>query len=252
MQFAHSALFIFHVVIGSMALLLFWVPIFSRKGSIDHKQFGKYFFRVMYLVAASGAAMATMVLIAPLYFKGHLMSPGTDPDVFSSHIRAFWAFLLALSLLSYVSTRQGHLVFRLARENKLSDLRKPAHRLPIVFLAISGLGLLYLGATQGRTLHMIFGVLSVLVSIGSFRFTMRTEFSKFDVLQEHFSALIGSGIGAYTAFITFGARQLLQDWGQWQILFWIAPGIIGSIAISILSRKHSPAPKATKLSTVKN
>jgi hypothetical protein len=56
---------------------------------------------------------------------------------------------------------------------------------------------------------------------------------------EHLGAMIGSGIGAYTAFFAFGGRQLFENLGNVQIIFWVAPGVIGSIAITILSRNYT-------------
>ena len=41
-----------------------------------------------------------------------------------------------------------------------------------------------------------------------------------------------------TAFLAFGGRVMFSEMGQYQILFWIAPGIIGGSAISLLVRKY--------------
>ena len=58
--------------------------------------------------------------------------------------------------------------------------------------------------------------------------------------------MIGSGIGAYTAFLAFGGRVMFSDMGQYQILFWVAPGIIGGTAISLLVRKYKGGTKTAK------
>jgi len=55
----------------------------------------------------------------------------------------------------------------------------------------------------------------------------------------HLNGMIGSGIGAYTAFFAFGGRSLLGELlpGQWQVIPWVLPTVIGVIAASRVSRR---------------
>jgi hypothetical protein len=39
-------------------------------------------------------------------------------------------------------------------------------------------------------------------------------------------------------FLAFGGRVMFSEMGQYQILFWIAPGVIGGTAISLLAGKY--------------
>jgi hypothetical protein len=66
MSTLHSFTFVLHIIFGSMALILFWLPLASKKGSLDHIKFGRYYAKVMYVVAASGAVMAMLVIYSPL------------------------------------------------------------------------------------------------------------------------------------------------------------------------------------------
>ena len=61
------------------------------------------------------------------------------------------------------------------------------------------------------------------------------------------NGLIGTGIGAYTALFAFGGREFLSGLltGQWQVLPWIAPAIIGTLATARLKRQYSEA-RATR------
>ena len=236
MQTIHSILFICHILAGSMALFLFWVPILTQKGSLDHRKFGRYYSNTMYAVACSGAIMACAVIFDPMALKGHLLKNPADAELFVYKIRVFWYFLLVLSLLTFVSIRQG--LTTLKYKHRPEFMRSPGYTLPLFVLLFAGAALLFLGLKERNTLHIIFGVLSLLISFNMLRFCLARANTPKQWVIEHLSAMIGSGIGAYTAFLTFGARQLLENWGHFQLFFWIAPGVIGSIAITMMSRKY--------------
>lgn len=238
MKELHTLLFYFHVLVGSMALFLFWIPVLSRKGSLDHRKFGRYYANVMYCVAGSGGGMALLVLAGPMLIKGHLLNNPGNEAAFVSTVQIFWSFLLYLSLLSFTSTRHGLAV--LNHRDNVNHFRQPGYYIPLVVLVLGGVAIFALGLAHQRILHMVFGVLGVAIGVGTLRYCMTVSATRNPWASEHLSALIGSGIGAYTAFLAFGGRQLLSDYGDYQLVFWIAPGVIGSIAIGVLSRKYGP------------
>lgn len=233
----HTVLFCAHILFGSMALILFWIPVLSRKGSLDHKRFGRYYGNVMYGVAGTGAAMAILVLLLPLTIKGHLLSQPEHQAEFVTNIRIFWAFLLYLSLLTFVSVRQGFHV--LIASN--SELRTVRHLFPIGLLLLCALVLIVSGVYLGKTLYMVFGALGTAISTGMLRYCIKGPASHGHKVTEHLGAMIGSGIGAYTAFLAFGGRTLFSGAGEWQLVFWILPGVVGSIAIGRMARKYKQA-----------
>lgn len=243
MDIIHSVLFFIHIIVGSMALLLFWVPIATKKGGLDHRRFGRHYVNVMYAVAASGALMALMVIYAPLVIKYQLISEGTNTEQLALKLRAFWSFLLYLSLLTFVNVRHGILVLK----NKIqhTNMRQWPHLASIGLLLVGGLMLISLGIIYSNTLHIVFGLLGVVQAIQKGRFCLAKSVTANRWLVEHLSAFMGSGIAAYTAFFAFGGRSMFGELGQWQIVFWIAPGVIGSIAITRMSRKYKVDPKVT-------
>ncbi len=58
--------------------------------------------------------------------------------------------------------------------------------------------------------------------------------------SEHLSAMLGTGIGAYTAFFVFGGRRLFSAYlpGGWELLPWFLPTVIGVPAISLTIRHY--------------
>jgi uncharacterized membrane protein len=236
MNTIHSLLFVIHIIFGSMALILFWVPIVTKKGGLDHRKFGRHYANTMYAVAASGALMALMVIFAPLVIKHQLVNENTDTKQFVLNLRIFWSFLLYLSLLTFVNVRHGILVLKNKKQH--SNMRQWPHLFSIGLLLVGGLLLFSLGITYSNTLHIIFGVLGTVLAIQSSRFCLAKSVPVNRWLVEHIGSSIGSGIGAYTAFMSFGDRSMFGNIGKWQFVFWVAPGVIGAIASARMSRKY--------------
>lgn len=242
MQLIHQILFISHIMFGVMALILFWVPIVSRKGSINHKRFGSIYKYIIYYVAFAGIAMASLVIFDPITIKGHLYQ-GENQAEFINGIRRFWVFFVYLGLINVICVRQGMLALQC--KTNTSVLRTPLSlAIQIVFL-LGGLALVYIGFVYSSTLQIVFGILGSILAIQNLRFAFTRALTAKRYLHEHLAGFIGSGIGAYTAFLTFGGRQLLSDIGQWQLVFWIMPGVIGGFAISYYSKQFT-AQKHTR------
>ena len=236
MNTIHSVLFFIHIVVGSMALLLFWGPIVTKKGGLDHRKFGRHYANTMYAVAASGAFMALMVIYAPLVIKHQFVNDNTNTAQLALKIRIFWSFLLYLSLLTFVNVRHGILVLKYKSQH--SNMRQWPHLISIGLLLAGGLLLLSLGIIYTNTLHIVFGTLGGVLALQMGSYCLAKSVTANRWLVEHLSAFIGSGIAAYTAFCAFGGRSMFSELGQWQLIFWVAPGVIGAIASAAMSRKY--------------
>lgn len=235
MTYLHSSLFILHIIFGSTALILFWVPMYTKKGQLNHKKFGRYYRNVMYAVAGTGAVMAALVLAIPLTIK-HEYADRENAAQIAESIRYFWSFLLYLALLSYTSTKHGDAVLR-AKENR-AKLRTFAYVAPIALLFACGPLFIGIGIVRSNVLHTVFGILGMLISTGMLRYIYRKSVGVRAYILEHVGSMIGSGIGAYTAFLAFGGRQFLDAAGGYQVIFWIAPGVIGSVLSFVLCKKY--------------
>ncbi|MBT1450297.1 hypothetical protein KJ365_05340 [Glaciecola sp. XM2] len=236
MTYIHSTLFMIHILFGTAALILFWVPMATKKGSLNHKKFGTAYKNVMYVVAGSGALMALIVLAIPLQIK-HEYASSPNAEQIAQSIRYFWLFLLYLALLSFTSTRHGQAVLD-AKDDRTS-LRTFNYVTPLWLLLFGGVGCLVMGIALENPLHIAFGVLGIVIAIGMLRYVYNNHAAKGAYKLEHIGAMIGSGIGAYTAFLAFGARQVLENAGSYQLIFWIAPGILGTVLSFYLTNKYA-------------
>jgi hypothetical protein len=80
---------------------------------------------------------------------------------------------------------------------------------------------------------MLFAVLGIVMAVQMAKFCLAKTVS-----AKACGAFMGSGIGAYTTLIAFGGRKIFSEFGDLQLIFWIAPEVIGGIGISRMSRKY--------------
>lgn len=236
----HQTLFFFHVVLGTLALVAFWLPIFSKKGSKRHIQSGKVFAWSMYSVSISGLIMTIIALAFPIAAYAITADVTGEKLVWMiERIRNLNSFLFMLSLLVFCTTHHALMVVKY--KNQRDALKTSNYLVPVILLGISGLVMIIFGAQKSNILHMVFGSISTFASFGMLQYIFRKQVAVNAWLIEHFSGLIGSGIGAYTAFFAFGGRRFLNEVfvGQLQLIPWIAPSVIG-IAFTIwLTRKYT-------------
>ncbi|HAD47922.1 MAG: hypothetical protein CMF12_02395 [Idiomarina sp.] len=241
----HSILLYLHISAGVVAMLLFWIPITTRKGGLNHRRFGKAYVATMYTVSISAIVMCVMVLSAPEFFKAAWYERSTDPVQLTRNINGFWTLLLVLSLLTYNAVNQAMLALKTKRDRGIA--RQLHHVIAPVALLGSSLVLFAftLNGIGNSVLGYVFSVFGVISAVQVMHYAFAKQVATNRWLLEHLSSMCGSGIAVYTAFFAFGARHVLAELGQWQLVFWIAPGILGGIAIHFWTRKY--AKQASKV-----
>ena len=234
-----QAALIFHVACGALALLVFWVPVLSRKGSPLHRKAGRLFVFGMTAIAVSGVVLSSLSLLDPIGVKfADRQLPMDEAFRLAIRIRTFSLFLLMLSVLVFTSARHAVLVLKL-REDR-TRLRAWWHAGPMVLTVMLALATGVVGALSGEVLLMIFCVIGTAAGGGMLRYTFKKSIGKREWIIEHIGSTIGTGIAAYTAFFAFGGRELLGHLltGQWQLVPWVLPAAIGTIFIRRLSKPY--------------
>lgn len=249
MEIIHTLALYTHIIFGSASLILFWIAMTAPKGRTNHVKFGGFYHSAMYTVAISGAFTAVLVLWDPMTIHGSRLTDSGKQVAFISHYRLFFSLLLYLSVLVYAALRQGTLSLKYKQQP--SKLQKPDVLLANITLIISAPALFYFGFDMNQKLPMIFSVLGLVSGMSNLRYAFLASKNSKAWLREHIGAMIGTGIGAHTAFFAFGGRTLLSGIGEWQMVFWIAPGIIGSIAIRHFTKKYAPENKASNSSLMR-
>ncbi len=224
-----------HIIIGTLSLFVFWLPLAAKKGSPSHKKSGIWFVNAMYTVAISGFIMTSLVLLDPIGVRYPDSVPPADKiEAIIKQQRVFAGFLLMLSWLVFTNVRQSILVLKAKADRSL--LRKPAHLLTVFSLGCLGIIMFTIGLQQEILLFKIFSLLCIGVSIGNFHYIFKRDLKQREWVIAHMGNIIGAGIGSYTAFFAFGGQALFDEvlTGQLQIIPWILPSLFG-IAYTIYS-----------------
>jgi hypothetical protein len=242
----HSLLVWLHIAFGAVALVLFWVPALAKKGGPLHVTAGRYYKIVMYAVSVSAFLASIIVLADPIGIRrpDEVLS-AADAERLAGLYRMFSLFLLMLSVLVFASVRHGLLALRERYEPGV--LKSPQHRGLIGALALLAVVVGFLGIRYGQVLLIVFGGLGLSAAWSMWRESRIDRPSRRQLVVAHLGGLIASGIGAYTAFFAFGGARLLGDLlpGQWQVIPWVLPAIIGTLAIRRVRRPYEGARRPT-------
>ncbi|WP_105169906.1 hypothetical protein [Pseudoalteromonas sp. T1lg23B] len=232
MEYIHKFAVYTHIILGSLALVLFWVPIMTNKGSHMHNRFGRYYNLAMYGTSFLGVLACILVLADPLSAKPRDFADIQQQVNYIQQSRIFALFLLMLSLLVLASIYHGERVLKVKGNTNL--LRTPLHlSLLILLLVVAALSLL-MGIQFSQTLLVVFAGVSLLVGTKMLRYIVQSEVAPRAWVIEHMGAMLGSGIGVYTAFSAVGGRHVFSYILGEQAVFlsWIMPSVIGVVAIS--------------------
>lgn len=229
-----------HLAIGAYALIAFWLPLYGKKGTERHKRLGRYFVNAMYLVSISGLLMSLIVLVDPIGIRApeRILSTEQAQSLITSN-RLQSVFLLMLSILVFCNVRQATLV--LAAKANRQRLKTFSHVGTLAFLGITAVLVGILGFTTNNILLLIFAGIGIGNSFGSLRYIFKRNLKQREWILEHLGNILGCGIATYTAFFAFGGRRFLSDVlsGNWQLLPWTLPAIIGISATIWLSKKYT-------------
>ena len=255
MYVLHKTALYAHIAVGAVALIVFWIPMAARKGSPLHRRAGRYFLWGMTAVALTGIGMSTLALVDPIGTR--ITGRTLDMDQAfgtAARVREFSLFLLMLSVLVYVAARQATLVL-VARANR-ELLRQPWNVSCLVGLGALAMVTGFVGLNGGRihdfsdvnVLLVVFAVIGLNGSLRMLHYTFKSSIGPREWMVEHIGNAIGCGIGAYTAFAAFGGRELFGDLlpGQWQLLPWVLPTIIGTAYARRASRPYRPRTEPAK------
>jgi len=209
-----------HVAAGFSSIVLFWLPMFSKKGGTLHIKSGKLYVFAMWIVVITAALLSIKNVIIGNYVQA--------------------VFLGFLSLIT-----SGPLWYAIAVLDQKKG-RTPAYKKKLfifnVTVLTSAIAMIIYGLmidNNTKILMFIFGALG-LTTTGDVIGHFRNKPSRLTWIQEHLIGMITTGIAAYTAFFVFGGRAFFEGLfpGYWAIVPWVAPGVLGGIANVIYKRKY--------------
>lgn len=219
----HKTLLMIHIPVGTLALILFWIPVGVKKGSTLHRKVGRYYYYAMWIVLLSAFLMCICNLIMGNYVSA--------------------AFLGYLSVITSYPLWYSYEI--LNQDMVWTDRYFMIRKIFSILIFLSSIAMFLLGAIKFNfqnmgTVMAFFGLLGI-PAIRDIRMTKEYATSKETKMKMHIQGTIISGIAAYTAFFAFGGSRflmgVLQLDAQWMILPWTLPTVLGLIYSRYMKRK---------------
>ena len=232
MEFLGDSARFIHVAFGVVGLAAFWVPIFARKGAVNHVRFGKVFVWSAYVVLAAAAA-ALLMRTLDLARRG--IGPADEPGLFG-----FMIFLAYLTLVTFVTVRHGMCVLRHKRDP--AGVRTPLN-IVLAYAAIAASVLViayaFLMSPPNVIILLALSPIGFGVGFGNLRYMNSAPPSPRAWMYEHLGAMLGGGIAFHTAFAVFGSTRLFDIGltGWIAVIPWILPAAVG-IPATVLWTRH--------------
>ena len=234
-----EALVIIHVIAGTIGLVAFWVPISTRKGAKNHRKGGK--------LACYGFMVAGLLAVAMGLISLFVMT-GRHPEIADRALYEglFGWMMVYLGMLTIGFADYGLAVVKHSRRREA--LRAPRYQSVMGAVVAAALACGVYGFTIKEPLMMAVATLGVasmaiqqvFVWRGSLPYLIEPAPTAY--IGEHFRALIGMGISAYTAFMSVGLIRLVPE-HVFNPVIWAVPSVIGVSLIILFTHKSKQRAK---------
>jgi hypothetical protein len=233
-----EALVVVHVVAGTVGLVAFWGPIATRKGAANHRKWGR---AACYGFLGAGS-MAILMALLSLFGPEKRIPSVTDRELFDG---LFGWMMLYLGTLTIGFVDYGLGVIRHARNRRA--LRSARHQVVIAAVVASGLWCGLYGIRVEHPLMVLVAFVGIAAMAIQQAYIWRaSEPPHTAYVGEHFRALIGMGISAYTAFMSVGLIRMVPE-QVFNPAIWAGPSVIGVslILYFTLKAKRTGAAKSS-------
>jgi phosphoglycerol transferase MdoB-like AlkP superfamily enzyme len=232
------ALVLLHVATGAVGLTAFWGPIVTKKGAKLHRTWGR---AACYGFLGAGALAIAMAFLS-LYGPEHRHPEVTDRTLFDG---LFGWMMLYLGTLTIGFVDYGLAVVKHNRDRRA--LRSLRYQGVIATVIVTGAWCGYFGWQVGHPLMMLVAFIGIAAMLIQQRYIWReSDPPRGTHIGEHFRALIGMGISAYTAFLSVGLIRLVPE-HVFNPAIWAGPSVIGVSLILwfTVKGKKAAAPKTS-------
>ncbi|MEP7053194.1 MAG: hypothetical protein ABJB12_22710, partial [Pseudomonadota bacterium] len=208
-----------HIIAGAAALLVFWIPLVTKKGGRAHRRAGWAYVSAAAIVALTGIASAVRFI------------------VFDPRPRAWRAgvFLVYVGLFAAESALLGARVLR--PWTRASSVQSAVALVPSLLLIAGGVALGAFGVWQSRLLFVLFAALGVGQGALHARSWLTQRKSREDRLLAHLSAMGTSCITTLTAFVVVNAPRL--GLRRFDPRLWFVPIVVLGLGLTIARRHYA-------------
>jgi len=219
-----------HLAAGAVSLLVFSVPLVTKKGGRTHRRVGR-----VYVAAAATVALTGFLLCIPLLSSG-------GPFRWRAGM-----FLAYVSLLAGASAQFG--VRALRTKARTGASRAAIDLVPPLLLVAGGLTLATFGIHRSIILYVLFAALAVVLGLAQLRYWLTPPAHERAWFLAHMTGMGTSCITTVTAFIVVNARRFGMR--TFDLPLWAGPIAVLAIGLTLWRRYYVrrltgndvPAPK---------
>ncbi len=210
-----------HVTTGAVGLVLFWIPVMGKKGSLTHRRFGKAFAYLMLVTASMALGMGINTLLAPLPTHPHQVALGWP----AWRIQGIFGWMMI-----YLSILTLHLVWHalvtIRNKKQHAENRRWPNVAVNVFVIVAALVCAWQGWLISEVLMMAISLVGIASGVTNLWYIYTPSPSRMAYQLEHVKSGVGAGISVYTAFMAFGFVRLNPS-GALDPRMWAIPLVIG-------------------------
>lgn len=207
-----------HLIVGTAALISFWINAALPKGTRLHRQIG-----AAYFLTIAGAIASAIPLTAHAFLTGQT---------------ATGLFLFYLVMLTGSSVWTAWRAIR-DRHDVTTFIRHTYRWMVWPSLALSAV-VLGFGLANRLPLLASFSTIGLLAAWRMFRFMAKPRTGRSWWIQRHYTGIVGSGIATHIAFLDFGLRNVLavNRSGIALYLAWFGPVLIAMGIMRWLNHRY--------------
>ncbi|MEO1420067.1 MAG: hypothetical protein AAFU66_03825 [Pseudomonadota bacterium] len=220
--FLFHKLVVAHIATGTMGLITMWVPVVGRKGGATHRKWGTIFAWALIATGVIAVGISLCTLIAPLETHPHNGPPFTDNAPLIRGI--FGWMMLYLATMTIALAWYGLQCIRLRSEHKRHRNALEVTLQCLMFMTAANC--MFQGVLLGQPLLMGIAVVGLTAGVLNLKFIFTDSPPLFEWQIQHSRGLVGAGISVYTAFLAFGAVNLLPSYALNPAL-WATPAALG-------------------------
>lgn len=237
MSGTHLTLRLIHIAFGTAVLLLFWIPISTRKGGRNHRRSGRLYLWAGRVVVASAVVSCVWALLDPAERIGS-GDLSRDREQAVTNVRFFFGLLGVLAVIALAEMERGVLVIRRAASRSARTwlmIVAAVAGISAIALGVWGLSSLITGIEWHGLVRIGVAALGIDVARRTLVIARATTPTRHHRQIAHLDAMLGSAGAFYTAFAAFGFSRLFDyetlGGGPAAFLPWIAP-TIAAIALT--------------------
>lgn len=222
--FLFQCLIAAHIVAGATGAVAFWIPVIGRKGSVNHRKWGRVFTRTILFTGCVAVVMSLFTLANPMGVHPHLVG-SFDPGF----VRGMFGWMMLHNAILTINLAWYGWLCVINRRNVAANRTRLNIGLQFAVM-IAAVVCAWEGAQINQPLMMAIAVVGMATGITNLVFLYARNPSPVDWLKEHVKALVGAGISVYTAFLAFGAVRLAPSLAL-QPAMWAVPLSVGLVIL---------------------